>query len=173
MIGKDFCMSREEWKRHKKFTEKKRLSKVQQLRSYLHEKSELGLALKGYEDGSFIFEEDTQRYNYFVDTKRCLKKRLKKDGLRFTDDEKDWMTQSLKWYEMSIANAENYGLKPVAVIDKNVLVYKRAYSDENLPWENGNESINFAMPSVAAVIIAICSLALGLLIGILGVSFLL
>ena len=58
---REFCMSREEWALYKKYSEKKGFNKVQTLRSYLHEKSEQGLALKGYENKMFLFEADSTR----------------------------------------------------------------------------------------------------------------
>lgn len=164
-IYTEFCMSREEWERHKKYDEKKRFNKVQQLRSYLQEKSEFGLSLKGQENGYCMFEEDSQRYNYFIDTKNCLKKRLKKEGLHFVDEKKDLLTQSLKWYEVSIANAAQYDLKPVAAIGKSALIYKRPYSDKPLPWENGNENINFSTPTFGAVLFILCCAVIGFVIG--------
>ncbi len=167
-LYREFSMSRREWELHKKYDKKKSFNKVQQLRSYLQEKSEFGLALKGYEDGYFLFEEDEQRYNYFIDTKHCLKKRLKKDGITFTDEAKDWSVQSLKWYEMSIANAAKYDLKPVAVLDKSVLIYKRPYSESALPWENGNENLRFASPAFAVLIILLACFIVGFFAGFIG-----
>lgn len=168
MLYKEFSMSRKEWELHKKYDEKKRFNKVQQLRSYLQEKSESGLALKSYESGYFLFEEDTTRYNYFIDTRRCLKKRLKEDGITFTDETKDWGTQSLKWYEMSIANAAKYGLKPVAVLDKTVLIYKRPYSESKLPWENGNENLFITSPTATVLLILLICFIVGFVAGLLG-----
>ena len=165
---KELSMSREEWELYKKLSEKKSFNKVQQLRSYLQEKSEFGLSLKGYEDGQYLFEEDSKRYNYFVDTKACLKRRLNEEGKAFANDSKDLSNIGLKWYEVSIANAAQYDLKPVAVINKNVLVYKRPYSDKPLPWENGNDNLNFSAPSLAAVIIMISAFAVGVAIGVLA-----
>lgn len=170
-IYTELCMSREEWELHKKYSEKKHFNKVQQLRSYLQEKSEFGLSLKGYENGRYLFENDNKRYNYFIDTKTCLKKRLKEDGLRFTDETKDLQTQSLKWYETSIANAAKYGLKPVAVVNKSVLIYKRPYSDQPLPWENGNVNINYSLPTKEAAILTICCFLVGVVIGALAAIF--
>ncbi len=164
----EFSMSRSEWEQYKKHRDKKYFNKVQQLRSYLQEKSEFGLSLKCYEDGHFIFEEDTQRYNYFVDTRTSLKKRLKLEGKSFEDESKDIQVQSLKWYETSIANASQYGLYPVAVIDKKVLIYKRPYSDAPLPWENGNENIHFVAPPLAAVLFTAICFAVGFAIGALA-----
>lgn len=167
-IYAELCMSRQEWEQHKQYNEKKRFKKVQQLRSYLQEKSEFGLSLKGHENGFFLFEEDSRRYNYFIDTKRCLKKRLKEDGLHFKDEKKDLKTQSLKWYEMSIANAARYDLKPVAVIGKTALVYKRPYSEKPLPWENGNENITFSTPSMVAAIFMGCCAGIGFALGFIA-----
>ena len=167
-LYREMGMSRKEWEIHKKYDEKKSFNKVQQLRSYLQEKSEFGLALKGYENGYFLFEEDDLRYNYFIDTKSCLKKRLKKDGITFTNEEKDWSVQSLKWYEMSIANAAKYDLKPVAVLERSVLIYKRPYSDKPLPWENGNENLRFASPAFAVFIILLTCFIVGFIAGLAG-----
>lgn len=158
-------MSRKEWELHKKYSERKRFNKVQQLRSYLQEKNKLGLSLKGYEDGRFLFEKDSQRYNYFVDTRSCLKKRLKEEGITFKNESKDLSNISLKWYETSIANATQYGLKPVAVIEKNVLVYKRPYSDDSQPWENGNSNINFAGLTLTGALILLALFILGFIVG--------
>ncbi len=165
---RELSMSREEWTHYKQFSEKKSFNKVQQLRSYLQEKSEFGLSLKGYEGGMYLFEEDTKRYNYFVDTKSCLRKRLKEDGTTFTDEAKDWSNISLNWYEASIANTAQYGLKPVAVINKHILIYKRPYSDAPLPWENGNENINFSLPTLSGLVIMLLFFCLGVIIGILA-----
>lgn len=161
----ELCMSREEWAQYKKHTEKKRFRKVHQLRAYLRQKSESGLSLKGYETGCYLFEEDPRGYDYFIDTKSCLKKRLKEGGLRFTDEKKDYLTQSLKWYEMSMADAAQYGLKPVAAMGKSALVYKRPCSDQPLPCENGKESLNFTSPALAAVIFFGYCAAAGFMIG--------
>lgn len=165
---KELSMSRKEWEHYKKFGEKKSFNKVQQLRSYLQEKSEFGLSLKGYEDGHYLFEEDSKRYNYFVDTKVCLQKRLKEDGNSFTNDSKDWSNIGLNWYEASIANAAQYDLKPVAVVCRNVLVYKRPYSDKPLPWENGNDSIQFSLPSPKSLAVALVCFLIGVTIGVLA-----
>ncbi len=164
----EFSMSRGEWEQYKKHREKKSFNKVQQLRSYLQEKSEFSLSLKNYEYGHFIFEEDSERYNYFVDTKRNMKKRLKENGQAFTEESKDLQVQSLKWYETSIANAAKYGLTPVAVVDKNILIYKRPYSEEPLPWENGNENIRFIAPPLAAILFILACFAVGFVIGALA-----
>lgn len=162
----ELSLSREEWENRKRFSVKKHFNKVQQLRSFLQEQSENGLSLTGYEDGRYLFEEDTQRYNYFVDTKACLKRRLKKQGVRYKDESKDWNSQSLKWYEMSIADAGQYGLKPVGAIDKTVLIYKRPYSEENLPWENGNKSVSgWQKPTIYGAVIMICAFIIGLAVG--------
>ncbi|MBQ7774837.1 MAG: DUF2812 domain-containing protein [Lachnospiraceae bacterium] len=165
---REFSMSREEWALYKKHSEKKGFNKVQPLRSYLHEKSEQGLALKSYENKMFLFEEDSTRYNYFIDTKANLKKRMKQNGTQFTDETKNWSNTSLKWYEVSIADAAKYGLKPVAVINKSVLVYKRPYGDQSIPWENGNENINFAAPTLAGAIIMLVAFIIGVIIGALA-----
>lgn len=165
LLYKELSMSRDEWTAYKKHSEKKRFKKVQQLRSYLQEKSESGLSLTGCDNHVFTFEKDTIRYNYFIDTKSNLKKRMKTEGTKFQDDTKDFSSSGLKWYETSIADAAKYHLKPVAVIGKNAIVYKRPYSDEALPWENGNENLNHSSPTMAAVIFTITCFAVGFIIG--------
>ncbi len=164
----EFNMSRNEWEQYKKHREKKHFNKVQQLRSYLQEKSEFGLSLKTYDNNHFIFEEDSERYDYFVDTKKSLKKRLKEAGQTFTEENKDLQVQSLKWYETSIANAAQYDLTPVAVVNKNILIYKRPHSEECLPWENGNENIRFIAPPLVAALYLLSCFALGFVIGALA-----
>lgn len=175
--GEKLCMelgmSRKEWELHKKYNEKRRFKKVQQLRSFLQEKSEFGLSLKGYENGYYTFEEDSERYNYFIDTKGNLKKRLKEKGDKLNEDKKDWLIQSLNWYESSIAHAKEFDLKPVAVIGKSAIVYKRPYSDKALPWENGNENLNFIVTGKGTTIFLICCFIIGFIIGIIiGISIL-
>ncbi|MBR5798792.1 MAG: DUF2812 domain-containing protein [Lachnospiraceae bacterium] len=168
----EFLMSRKEWEQYKKYRQKKRFNKVQQLRVYLQEKSENGLALKTYEDGHYIFEEDEDRYNYFVDTKRNMKKRLKQENKTYKDESKDIMFQSLNWYEASIANAAKYGLTPVAVVEKNLLIYKRPFSEEALPWENGNENLRIISPALASLLYLLSCFVLGAVIGVLTAMFL-
>ena len=166
-IYDELCMSREEWLLHKKHNEKKRFHKVQQHRSFLQEKSEFGLSLTGYKNGYYTFEEDSQRYNYFIDTKRSMKNRMKKEGLAFADEKKDLMTQSLQWHELSIANASRYDLKPVAAIGKYALIYKRPFSNQPMPWENGNENLNFCSPTKAMIILFAGAFILGIVIGLI------
>ena len=158
-------MSRDEWELYKKNTEKKHFNKVQQIRSYLQEKSENGLSLIDFEDGYFTFAEDTERYNYFIDTRNSLKKRLKEEGTPYEEERKDWNDVGLKWHETSIANAARYGLKPVDLYKKNILIYKRPYSDAPLPWENGNESISYR-PSAAALGFSAVCFFIGAVIGV-------
>lgn len=175
-LHREFCMSREEWKKHKLYSEKRRFNKVQQLRVYLQEKSEMGLSLQGYENGRWVFEKDSARYNYFIDSKSCLKKRMKKEGLSFRKEKKDWYAQSLKWYEVSISDAARYHLKPVAVVRQSILIYKRPFSDELLPWENGNENLWLKHPVVLAgitlILILTASYFVGYMLGILSRLFL-
>lgn len=168
-ICQELSLSREEWVKRKRFSVKKHFNKVQQLRSFLQEQSACGLSLIGYENGKYLFAEDTHRYDYFVDTKSCLKKRLKEHGISYKDDLKDWSAQSPEWYEMSIADAEQYGLQPVGVIGKTVLIYKRAYSEEAFPWENGNENISrWKKPTVIGGLILLGSFVVGFAIGYIG-----
>ncbi len=167
----EFSLSREEWNNRKRLSEKNSFGKVQQLRVFLQEKSEKGLSFISYEGGKYLFEEDNSRYDYFVDTKACLKKRLKEQGVKFKNEEKDWSFQSLKWYETSIKDSRKYGLKLVGIINREVLIYKRPHSDENIPWENGNENIGFnKSSSVRAICIILACFLIGIAIGFIAAA---
>ncbi len=164
-IYKELMMSRDEWENYKSNSHKKSFKKVQQLRVFLQEQSERGYALTGYKDGEYLFDKDSCKYNYFVDTRACLVKRMKSQGSEYKNDKKDWLRQGLKWYEVSIADAEQYNLKPVAVIGNNILIYKRPFSDEKLPWENGNENLNRTTVGGGIMAIMVAAFIIGLVAG--------
>lgn len=169
---KELCMTREEWAYYKKYSEKKSFRTIQELRSYLQEKSEFGLSLIEYDNGIFRFEADSNRYNYYIDTKKTLKRRMKQAGSKYKSENKDWYEASPKWYETSIADAAQYGLKPVAVIHKNVLVYKRPYSDDHqenpLPWENGGERIHKHTFITKSLLYLLSCFTVGFIVGIIS-----
>ena len=158
-------MSREEWKQYRENRVKCKFRKVQQLRVFLQEQSEKGLSLTGFKDGYYLFEKDEQRYNYFVDTRACLQRRMKAEGMKYREDTKDFATLGLKWYEESMEQSAEYGLKPVAAIGNNLLIYKRPFSEERLPWENSNENVSLMVFSKAALILTIVYLLIGAAIG--------
>lgn len=163
-----FSLSRKEWANRKNHSVKKHFKEIGHLRRFLQAQNEKGLALSGYDKGLYLFEKDTCHYNYFVDTKTCLKKRLKEQGISYRRDAKDMSTQDLSWYEMSISEAAEYGLKPVAVVQDHILIYKRPYSDEQLPWDNDGDRISrFPFPPVLGVIFCIIGFCIGILAGIL------
>lgn len=164
-IYEELCMSREEWSNYTHLSEKKSFSKIHQLLSYLQEKNQAGLVLSDYENGSYVFEKETQAYDYFVDTKACLKSRLKKQGKHFTDEKKDFTLQGLKWYEFSIANMAEYSFKPICIIKKGAIIYKRISCDTPLPESNGNSSLTGTAPTRLARIIVLCLLLIGFCIG--------
>lgn len=170
-IYTELSMSREEWELYKKHTEKKKFSKVSQLLTFLQEKDASGLTLKTQENHRYQFEPSSRRYDYYIDTKACLKQRVKEEGQRFQSDKKDLMTQGLKWYEMSIAHAARYGFTPVTVLDKNVLVYKRPHSDAPMPQDNGNASLRIVSPALAAVIFFGCCGLIGFVAGFCAAWF--
>lgn len=124
-IYEELCLSREQWENRKKYGEKKTFRTVGQLLSYLKEKNEQGLMLADYEKGCYLFEESNKFYQYEVDTKYALKRRLKEQGKKYSREKKDWSGQSVQWQEMSIAQAEKAGLELAAVIDGEVLIYRR------------------------------------------------
>lgn len=170
-IYTELSMSREEWELYKKHTEKKKFTRVSQFLAFLQEKDASGLTLKTQENHRYQFEPSSRRYDYYIDTKACLKQRVKEEGQRFQSDKKDLMTQGLKWYEMSIAHAAQYGFTPVTVLDKNVLVYKRPHSDAPMPQDNGNASLRIVSPALAAVIFFGCCGLIGFVAGFCAAWF--
>lgn len=169
-LSQEFLMSREEWAVYRENSVKKKFNKVQQLRSFLQEQSESGWALSDYKNGHFLFQKDSRRYNYFVDTKKSLQKRMKDNAIELNDS-KDLLSQGLKWYEISIAEAAKHDLKPVAVMNRNILIYKRPYSEENLPWENGNETIGAKGLPLKLIMFFIACFLIGYLIGLVIALF--
>ena len=164
-MHRELMMSREEWENHKSFSQKKSFKKVQHLRVFLQEQSEKGLALTGFKAKRYTFEKDERRYNYFIDTSACLRKRMKAQGVSYKDDKKDWLMQGLKWYETSISEAAKYNLKPVAAIGNNIIIYKRPFSDEKIPWENGNENLASVQIHPVMAIIMVIACVIGFAIG--------
>lgn len=130
-IYEELSLSREQWENRKKYCEKKTFRTAGQLLSYLKEKNEHGLVLADYEKGCYLFEESDRSYQYEVDTKNAVKKRLKEQGKKYKREKKDWYGQSVQWHEMSIAEAEKAGLELTAVIDGELLVYRRECSEKN------------------------------------------
>lgn len=164
----EFNMSRTEWKQYQLHNEKKRFHTIYQLHSYLQEKNNSGLALKGVKGSHYIFEETPHRYDYFIDSKAGLKKRLKQEGLSFHNEKKDWYSQSTNWYELSIANAAKYHLVPIAVMHKSLLVYRRPFSTEPLPWANSKESLWLKHPLVKTIFFFSACFLIGCLFGLIA-----
>ena len=146
-------MTRAEWEEYKKYSVIPSFSTLPKLRSYLEEKNKNGLTLTGYENGALYFEATEQRYDYIFDTKSDLIRRLKEEGSPFVEENKDWMGASLKWYETSIALAAKHNLKPIAVVNRNILVYKRPHSEEPLPWENSRKRVFGPLPRKKYIIL--------------------
>ena len=161
-IYRDLCMSREEWNLCQKYKEKLRFKRVIDMRSYFSGKNKAGLSVKDYEDKWFLYEEDSRDYEYFVDTIKCLRKRLKNEGNKLKLD------FGLLWYEASVSNAEKFGLKPIAVINRTMLLYKRPASDEPAPWDNDNEKLDFSSPALTVAIIFGTLFSFGLIVGFLA-----
>ena len=126
----ELCLSREEWEHRKRFGEKKKFKKISNLLEYLADKAAQGQMLTDYDKGTYLFAETDVTYQYEIDTKRALKKRMEAQGEKYHNEEKDWTMIGLKWYEMSIAEAQKNGLEFVTVIDSNTLVYRRVCQGE-------------------------------------------
>lgn len=153
-------LSRKEWEHRKKYSFRKRFSKIHQLQSFLKEQSDAGFALTGIENGKYLFAEDSEKYDYFVETKACLKKRLVHQDIPIN-------SPYLKWYETSMADAAVYDLKPLGIVMKNAIIYRRPHSDKPLPPENENSSLNRQTRSLVGVALIAGALVLGAVIGIL------
>ena len=143
-LYEELCMSREEWEHRKRFGEKRKFRKTQEVLSYLQNKNEQGLTLIDYKNGTYLFDETTTSYQYEIDTKQALKKRLRAQGKKYRWERKDWNLQSFQWYEMSITEAQSQGLELVSVIDAEILVYKREKQD-NIQQTLLNSDYNEAM----------------------------
>ncbi|MBQ9990936.1 MAG: DUF2812 domain-containing protein [Lachnospiraceae bacterium] len=161
----EFNMSRTEWEKYRSCSEKKRFTTLGQLRFWLEEKSASGFALKEAKNGRFYFEETSEYYQYFIDTKANLKKRLKKEGLSLHKEKKDWYVQSLNWYAMSLASCTCHQLEPVTVMNKAFLLYRRPLSGEPSPWENDRELIWTRHPLVKTLILFLGCYAFGYIVG--------
>ena len=153
--SKELCMSRAEWESYKQHSEETSISTLPQLRSYLEEKNKAGLILTGYENSTFHFEDAIHQCDYVLDTQSDLVERLKEKGSPFVEISKNWFGNSPKWYEASIALATEHNLIPVAVVNRNILVYKRPHSEEPLPWENKHKRAIGPLPRKSIMIILI------------------
>jgi len=140
-LYKELILSREEWENKKKYSENCKFNKVGELKNYLLEKSQKGLAIVSGEQNTYMFEENDTEYDYYIDNYRSFKKRMKKQQTKFESDKKDWIGQSLKWYEMSMEEAEKKGLKLVCAVNKDNLIYRCPKGEALIDWDNDNESL--------------------------------
>ncbi len=161
-LYEELSLSRKEWEYKKQFNIRKQFRKVGQLSAFLSEQLDSGLALKGYENNFYRFEHDSCRYDYFIDTKASVKKRSRKQNRNLN-------SSGLKWYEISITDATEYGLQPLGVIRKNAIIYRRPHSDKPLPSGNENQALHRRMPSLLGATLTAGALIVGLFLGILAV----
>lgn len=157
----EFMMSRSEWEQYQLYHEKKRFRTIHQMLSYLTQKNQSGFVLQEIKGNRYLFAQTNHQYQYFIDSKEGVKKRCKQEGLSFSDEKKDWYSQSTNWYELSIAYAAKYHLEPIALVHPSLLLYRRPFSADPLPVQNSKESFLSRYP-----LVKIClSLFLGFLIG--------
>lgn len=161
-LYEELLLSRQEWEHRKHSDIKMHFAKIHQLKAFLQEQSDAGLALVSCENKHYLFEEDSCTYDYFADTKACLKKRLQQQKASLA-------SSGLKWYEISITHAAEYDLQPLGVIQKNAIIYRRVHSDEPLPPENENQSLNRRTPSLLGAALTAGALLIGLFLGIMAV----
>ena len=170
-IYEELCLSREEWEQRKRFGEKRKFSKTQNLLGFLREKNEQGLTLIDYNDGKYLFEETETDFQYEIDTKQVLLKRLKAQGKKYHWERKDWNLQSFQWYEMSIAEAQSKGLELVCIIDGETLVYKRSSAMQGqdlLSNFDFNETMGWKQKVLAKGWIGLLPFAIGAVVGFLA-----
>ena len=169
-VYEELCLSREEWEQRKRFGEKRKFSKTQSLLSFLQKKNEQGLVLVDYSDGKYLFEETETDFQYEIDTKQALVKRLKAQGKKYHWERKDWNLQSFQWYEMSIAEAQSRGLELVCIIDGETLVYKRnseIQGQDLLCDADYNESMGWKQKVLSKGWIGLLPFVIGAVIGFL------
>lgn len=155
----ELSLSRREWELQKKHRIKRHFGKLGEVKAFLREQSDAGLALTAYEGGYFLFEETDRAYDYYIDTKACQKKRL-------AQQKHSSGTAALKWYELSITDAAAYELQPIGILMKNTLLYRRPHSEAPLPEENPNQSLYQSTPSLLSALLIIGALLIGLFLGI-------
>ncbi len=134
---KGFVLTRQEWNLKKKYSQKKSFSKIKNLIGFLQEQDFNGLALAGYENGQYLFEESNQSYEYCADTKKSLSKRLKAAGKKGIHDKKDWLQQSTQWHEQSMQQASAMGYELVGAVEDGTLVYRRNTGSGKEQWATG------------------------------------
>jgi len=155
----ELLLSREAWEAGQQFRFKKHFRTVGQLKEFLFRQSEEGLVLSNCSNNHYLFEQDANCYDYFVDTKSCFKKRMSEQPASSDSD-------ALHWYEFSIAYASEYHLKPLGIIRNNAIVYRRPHSAAPLPAENDSHTIHSRIPSLLKAALVAGALLVGLFIGI-------
>jgi hypothetical protein len=134
----ELVMSREQWENRKNYSYKGTFYKVNKLLVLLQKKDDKGLSLVACEGNTYLFEKCNKQYIYYADTKKALKRRMKKSGRKVKEEKKDWERQSLWWYEMSIEEAKEHGLEVVCAVENGTLIYRKNKIDENInPWYTG------------------------------------
>lgn len=168
---KELLLTRQEWDHRKQYAQKKQFGKAESLLAFLKEQSQKGLELIDCENGEYLFEEIHERYEYCIDTKKALIKRLKDRGVSYQPDKKDWNMQSTKWYEMSIQEATENGMDLVCVAQDGTLIYRRKYQPEKQQWVSGAVYTESAQKMIDGLkfgtLIIVAAFLLGLCIGAL------
>ncbi len=136
-IYRDLLMSREQWVNRKAHSYKATFYKVEKLISLLQKMDNTGLTLTACEGKTYLFEKSSEQYIYYADTKKALKKRMKKSGKKVKEEKKDWERNSLWWYEMSIEEAEKHGLEVVCAVEKGTLIYRIKKTEDIMSWSTG------------------------------------
>lgn len=165
-IFKELSMGREQWELRKKYTEKRKPSKIAELLALLQEKDKSGLKLVGIDD-TYLFETSNEHFDYFADTKAALKRRIKVSGERAHLEKKDFSGLGTDWVELSISEAKEHGLDVVCLAPRGVLIYRRSHSPAPISWENGisgKESLTPLSPMGKRILLL---MAVGFVIGLM------
>lgn len=133
----ELLMNREQWENRKNQSYKGTFYKVKKLLALLQKMDSKGLSLVACEINTYLFDKSNEKYIYYADTKKALKKRMKKSGEKVREEKKDWERQSLWWYEMSIEEAKEHGLEVVCAVENGTLIYRKKKTDDTIDWETG------------------------------------
>lgn len=171
LIFKELSMGREQWELRKKYTEKRKPSKIADLLALLQEKDKSGLKFAGIDD-TYLFEPSNEHFDYFADTKAALKRRIKASGERTQIEKKDFSGLGTDWVELSISEAKEHGLDVVCLAPRGVLIYRRSHSLAPIRWENGisgRESLApLSLMGKRILLLMAVAFVIGFVIGTLG-----
>lgn len=166
----DMLLSREQWEKRKKYCEKRKFQKAEEMLAYLTGKDAEGLAFAGCGGGRYLFEPTAEHYVYYADTSRALSKRRRAAGKKPVRESKDWEGVSTAWHEASMEEAEKLGLEVVCAVDGGTLIYRRKKSLPPVVWDSGAGRTGYGSMLYGVRTMMLGALAVGFAAGlILGI----